>query len=108
MWRMLQADEPDDYVIATGESHSVEELVETTFSLVGLQWKEYVRFDSRYLRPNEVEGLCGDASKAREKLGWQPKTTFRELVQIMLEHDLREAGIDPSSVLTVTVLQDAA
>ena len=108
MWRMLQADEPDDYVIATGESHSVEELVEAAFSLVGLQWKDYVRFDSRYLRPNEVEGLCGDASKAREKLGWQPKTTFSGLIQIMLEHDLREARIDPASVLTVPVLQDAA
>ncbi len=108
MWRMLQADEPDDYVIATGETHSVEELIDTAFTLVGLDWRKYLRFDERYVRPNEVDELCGDATKAREKLGWQPKTTFKQLIQIMLEHDLRAEGIDPASVLTVPALQEAA
>lgn len=103
MWRMLQADEPDDYVIATGEMHSVEELVETAFGLVGLDWRKYVRFDERYLRPNEVDELCGDYSKARAKLGWEPRTTFKDLVRIMLESDLREHGIEPEQALTVNV-----
>jgi GDPmannose 4,6-dehydratase len=100
MWRMLQAEQPDDYVVATGEMHSVEELVETAFALVGRDWHDYVKFDERYLRPNEVDELCGDFSKAREKLGWAPKTTFRGLVRIMLENDLRDAGIDPADVMT--------
>jgi GDPmannose 4,6-dehydratase len=99
MWLMLQADQPDDYVVATGEMHSVEELVDTAFALVGRNWKDYVRFDERYLRPNEVDELCGDASKAREKLGWAPKTTFKDLVRIMLEHDLRDHGLDPAVVM---------
>jgi GDPmannose 4,6-dehydratase len=103
MWRMLQAEKADDYVVATGEMHSVEELVETAFALVGRNWHDYVRFDERYLRPNEVDELCGDASKARELLGWTPKTTFKDLVRIMLEHDLREAGINPADVLTEKV-----
>jgi GDPmannose 4,6-dehydratase len=89
MWLMLQQDEPDDYVIATGEMHSVEEFAAIAFELVGFDWRDHVRIDPRYYRPNEVAELCGDASKARTKLGWQPRVTFRELVHIMLEDDLR-------------------
>ena len=87
---MLQQDEPDDYVVATGESHSVREFVETAFELVGLNWEDYVRFDARYVRPAEVDHLEGDPSKARKALGWKPKTTFRGLVRTMLLHDLTE------------------
>ncbi len=100
MWRMLQADKPDDYVVATGEMHSVEELVEVAFGLVGRDWRNYVKFDERYLRPNEVDELRGDYSKAKAKLGWEPKTTFKDLVRIMLEYDLRDAGIEPADVMT--------
>jgi GDPmannose 4,6-dehydratase len=92
MWLMLQQDEPDDYVVATGEMHSVEEFAATAFELVGLDWRDHVRIDPRYYRPNEVNELCGDASKAREKLGWQPRVSFRELVRIMLDDDLRAVG----------------
>ncbi len=88
MWRMLQQDAPDDYVIATGETRSVEEFVEETFSLLGLDWRKHVKFDSRYLRPTEVDLLIGDASKAERKLGWKPKVRFKELVKIMVKHDL--------------------
>ena len=94
MWRMLQQPEPDDYVIATGETHSVRELCDVAFGLVGLDWERYVRIDERYLRPTEVDELCGDASKARDCLGWEARTTFRDLVRLMLEHDLAEAGIE--------------
>ena len=94
MWRMLQQSEPDDYVIATGEMHSVRELCDVAFGLVGLDWERYVRIDERYLRPTEVDELCGDASKARECFGWQARTTFQDLVHLMLEHDLAEAGVD--------------
>ena len=95
MWRMLQQDAPDDYVIATGEMHTVRELVETAFRLVGLDWQPRVGVDPRYYRPTEVDELCGDASKAAERLGWRPEVRFRELIRIMLSHDLREAGLDP-------------
>jgi GDPmannose 4,6-dehydratase len=105
MWLMLQQDEPDDYVIATGEMHSVQELVETAFGLVGLDWQDFVRMDPRYQRPNEVDALCGDNSKARRKLGWAPRVSFRELIQIMLEEDLREAGLDPGRVMKVASLK---
>jgi GDPmannose 4,6-dehydratase len=94
MWRMLQQDTPDDYVIATGETHSVQELVDVAFGFVGLDPKDHVGIDSRYFRPTEVDLLLGDATKAQDKLGWQPQTTFRELVRIMLACDLRDAGID--------------
>ncbi len=96
MWRMLQQDQPDDYVIATGETRSVQELVEVAFGYVGLNWNDYVGIDQRYFRPTEVDALLGDASKAKQMLGWTPTTTFRELVRIMLACDLREAGIDLS------------
>ncbi len=87
MWLMLQQDTPDDYVIATGEAHSVREALDVAFSTLGLDWKKYVEVDPRYLRPTEVDHLCGDASKARSKLGWQPKVRFRELIEMMVRSD---------------------
>ncbi|MCR4328825.1 MAG: GDP-mannose 4,6-dehydratase [Patescibacteria group bacterium] len=93
-WRMLQTDRPDDYVIGTGESHSVREFVAEAFRVAGLgNWKKYVGFDSRYLRPTEVESLIADTRKAKKKLGWKAKVTFPELVRIMVEADCREEGI---------------
>ncbi|HEY5433680.1 MAG TPA: GDP-mannose 4,6-dehydratase [Candidatus Limnocylindrales bacterium] len=99
MWLMLQQPAPDDYVVATGEMHSVRELCETAFGLVGLDWEQYVRIDERYFRPTEVDELCGDASKAEQTLGWRPQTRFAGLVRIMLEADLRAAGLDPAALL---------
>ena len=99
MWLMLQQPEPDDFVIATGEMHSVRELVAAAFALVGLDPEKHVEIDARYFRPTEVDELCGDASKALRVLGWQPRTTFHDLVQLMLEADLREAGLDPETLL---------
>ena len=99
MWRMLQQPEPGDYVVATGEMHTVRELCEVAFGLVGLDWERHVRIDERYLRPTEVDELCGDASKAERVLGWRPTTRFEGLVRLMLEHDLREAGLDPDAHL---------
>ena len=92
MWLMLQKDQPDDYVIATGETHSVREFLELAFSYVNLNWQDYVEFDERYLRPSEVELLIGDSTKAREKLGWAPSVTFEELVSLMVEADLQALG----------------
>jgi GDPmannose 4,6-dehydratase len=88
MWLMLQQDEPDDFVIATGEAHSVRELVDIAFDRVGLDPEKHVRIDPRYLRPAEVEHLIGDFAKAREKLGWEPRTSFEELVHLMVDADL--------------------
>lgn len=88
MWLMLQHDRPDDYVVATGESHSVRELVEMAFSEVGLDWRAYIEIDDRYLRPTEVNALQGDATRARQMLGWAPRVEFRALVKMMVEHDL--------------------
>lgn len=93
MWLMLQQDKAEDYVIATGETHSVKEFLDEAFGLVGLDWKKYVEIDPRYYRPAEVDLLLGDSTKAREKLGWKPKTTFKELVKIMLEYDLNNSGL---------------
>ena len=101
MWLMLQQSDPDDYVVATGERHSVRELCETTFGLVGLDWERYVRVDEQYFRPTEVEELCGDPSKARRQLGWAARTNFRDLVRLMLEHDLAEAGINAGALTSV-------
>ena len=89
MWLMLQQDDPDDYVVATGETHSVRDLVEAAFSHLGLDWEKYVKVDQQFVRPAEVDLLVGDSSKARKKLGWQPKVTFRELVKIMVEADMK-------------------
>jgi GDPmannose 4,6-dehydratase len=99
MWLMLQQDEPGDYVIATGEMHSVREFVERAFALVGLDWQQHVEIDPRYLRPTEVDELCGDASKAARELGWRPVTTFEGLVRLMLSADLWEMGLDASEHL---------
>ena len=89
MWLMLQQDTPDDFVIATGESHSVREFLEAAFGYAGLDWREYVEIDPRYFRPTEVDFLLGDGSKARDRLGWRPKVGFQELVRIMVDADLR-------------------
>jgi GDPmannose 4,6-dehydratase len=89
MWLMLQQDEPDDYVIATGETHSVREFLEVAFSHVGLDWQKHVEFDARYLRPAEVDLLIGDPSKAKRKLGWVPRTKFVDLVKLMVDEDVR-------------------
>lgn len=91
MWLMLQHEVADDFVIATGEAHSVREFVELAFAEVDLDWSKHVEFDSRYLRPTEVDFLEGDASKARSVLGWKPKTSFTELVEMMVEYDLNVA-----------------
>jgi GDPmannose 4,6-dehydratase len=88
MWLMLQQDKPDDYVIATGETHSVSEFCEEAFHYVGLDWKDYVEIDPRYFRPAEVDLLVGDASKAKRVLGWQAKTKFKELAQLMVDADI--------------------
>ena len=90
MWRMLQQEEPDDYVIATGETHSVRELVEEAFGHLDLDYRAHVEVDPRYYRPAEVDLLIGDASKARRQLGWEPKVGFRELVRIMVDADLAD------------------
>jgi len=95
MWKILQQEEPEDFVIGTGESHSVREYLETAFSYAGLDWEEHVRIDPRYFRPTEVEDLIADAGKSREKLGWKPCVTFADLTRIMVDADLREAGLEP-------------
>jgi len=87
----LNADEPDDYVIATGETHSVREFLEKAFQHLDLDWQEHVEIDPRYFRPAEVDVLLGDASKAQRQLGWQPKVSFDELVRLMVDHDLKLA-----------------
>jgi GDPmannose 4,6-dehydratase len=91
MWLMLQQDQPDDYVVATNETHSVQEFCEAVFGYLGLDWKQYVKHDPRYERPAEVDLLIGDPAKARRQLGWEPKVRFHELVKIMVEHDLELA-----------------
>jgi len=95
MWLMLQQEEPDDYVIGTGETHSVREFVEEAFSYAGLDWGKYVKIDPRYFRPTEPEVLIADASKVRQKLGWEPKVTFKELVRIMIDADMEGLGLKP-------------
>jgi GDPmannose 4,6-dehydratase len=101
MWMMLQQPSPVDYVVATGEMHSVEEFVESAFGLVGLDWHDYVEIDPRYFRPTEVDELCGDASLVSRDLGWTSRTSFHELVRVMLEHDLGEAGVDMTHLVHV-------
>jgi len=90
MWRMLQADMPGDFVIATGETHSVQEFAEHAFAVVGLDWKKYVRQDERFIRPLDPPVLLGDATKARDVLEWKPTVTFDQLVKRMVEHDVKE------------------
>jgi GDPmannose 4,6-dehydratase len=91
MWLMMQQEKPDDFVIATGETHTVREFLEIAFKTLDLDYRQYVEIDPRYFRPTEVDVLCGDASKARQQLGWKPKVGFQELAQMMVESDLREA-----------------
>ena len=101
MWLMLQQPKPDDYVIATGETHSVREFLDVAFNLVGIKnWQKHIGIDPIYYRPQEVNLLLGDPGKAAKILGWKPKVKFNQLVKIMLEHDLREAGIDPVKVFS--------
>jgi GDPmannose 4,6-dehydratase len=95
MWLMLQHDAADDYVIGTGEAHSVREFVEAAFAYVGLDWQAYVEVDPRYFRPTEVDFLYADASKARRKLGWEPRVSFHELVAIMVDADMEAVGLPP-------------
>jgi GDPmannose 4,6-dehydratase len=92
MWLMLQQPKPDDYVVATGETHSVREFLEEAFGCVGLAWKDFVKVDPKYLRPTEVDVLLGDSTKARRVLGWKPKVGFKELVRLMVEADLAGGG----------------
>ncbi|WFN37119.1 GDP-mannose 4,6-dehydratase [Methanomicrobium antiquum] len=94
MWRILQNDKPDDFVIATGETHSVKEFLEEAFSYVGKHMNDFVKIDSKYFRPTEVEVLIGDASKSDKELGWKPKVTFSDLVRIMVDADMRAAGLE--------------
>ena len=89
MWRMLQQDQPDDYVVATGETHTVQEFLDVAFAQAGLDPKKHVAFDKRYLRPAEVDLLIGDASKAKKKLGWEPKVKFKQLAEIMVDADIQ-------------------
>jgi GDPmannose 4,6-dehydratase len=88
MWLMLQQDKPDDYVIATGKTHSVKEFLAEAFSYMDLDWQDYVEFDAKYVRPAEVDVLIGDASKAKRVLGWEPKMTFKQLVRLMVDADV--------------------
>lgn len=94
MWRMLQREDPDDYVIATGEMHSVRDFLDTAGSHLELDWERHVEIDPRYFRPAEVNALCGDASKAKEKLGWEATTSFEDLVRIMVDSDVRELAAE--------------
>jgi GDPmannose 4,6-dehydratase len=93
MWLMLQQDQPDDYVVATGETHSIAEFLEIAFNYVNLNWNDYVKFDARYLRPAEVDLLIGDPTKAKEKLNWEPSVTFEGLVKLMVDADLAAIGL---------------
>jgi GDPmannose 4,6-dehydratase len=89
MWRMMQLDEPDDFVVATGETHTVREFVQTAFDYVGLDWEKYVEIDQKYFRPNEVDILQGDASKAERAFGWRPKVRLNDLVRLMVDADTK-------------------
>jgi len=95
MWQMLQQDEPGDYVIGTGESHSVRDFVEQAFAYARLDWHEYVKIDPKYMRPTEVDVLCADATKADQQLSWRPKITCNDLVRIMVDADLQMVGLEP-------------
>jgi len=101
MWLMIQADEPDDYVIATGECHSVRDFLDHAFGYLDLDWKEYVDIDPRYYRPAEVDLLIGDASKARRVLGWEPTITFSEMVRMMIDNDLELAASEAEQTVAV-------
>jgi GDPmannose 4,6-dehydratase len=95
MWKMLQNEKADDFVIGTGETHSVREFIEEAFSYVDLDLERYIKIDARYFRPTEVEELIADSTKAKEKLGWDPKVRFEDLVKIMVDADMRAAELEP-------------
>ena len=94
MWKMLQMDRPEDFVLGMGESHSVREFLEEAFSYAGLDWQEHVKIDPRYFRPSEVDNLIADAGKAKRQLGWDPKIKFDDLVRIMVDADMRIFGLE--------------
>src|SRR5882724_6400670 len=100
MWLILQQPEPDDFVLATGETHSIRELLQVAFDAAGLDWKQHVECDPKLMRPAEVEYLCGDASKARQKLGWRPRLGFAELIQLMVQTDLEALQISEAAALS--------
>ncbi|MEL6458926.1 MAG: GDP-mannose 4,6-dehydratase [Cyanobacteria bacterium J06641_2] len=108
MWMMLQQEQPDDYVIATNETHSVREFLELAFNYVNLNWEEYVEFDKRYLRPAEVDLLIGDSTKARTQLGWTPSVTFEQLVALMVEADLQALGLTSPGDKVASAIKDNA
>ncbi|MGB3512650.1 MAG: GDP-mannose 4,6-dehydratase [Microcoleaceae cyanobacterium] len=98
MWMMLQQDKADDYVLATNETHSIKDFLDIAFTHVNLKWEDYVEFDERYLRPTEVDLLIGDSTKAREKLGWKPSVTFKELVHLMVDADIK--ALEESKIMS--------
>lgn len=108
MWLMLQQDQPDDYVVATGETHEIKEFLDIAFGYVNLDWNKYVEFDERYLRPAEVDLLIGSPAKAKAKLGWEPTITFEELVKLMVDADLRALGVAAANGNGVPTVSDQA
>lgn len=108
MWMMLQQEKPDDYVIATGETHSVKEFLQIAFNCVNLNWQDYVEFDERYLRPAEVDLLIGDSTKAQQQLGWKPSVTFEQLVSLMVDADLEALGLTSPNGKVTDVAKDNA
>jgi GDPmannose 4,6-dehydratase len=108
MWAMLQQDQPDDYVISTNETHTVREFLDLAFGYANLDWKEFVEFDQRYLRPSEVDLLIGDSTKARTKLNWEPSVTFEQLVSLMVEADLNALGLTSPNGKIMEVAKDNA
>jgi len=94
-WKILQLNNPDDFVLGTGQSHSVKEFVKEAFSYAGLDWQKFVKIDPRYFRPTEVENLIADTARARKALNWQPKVAFKDLTKIMVDADMRAAGLKP-------------
>lgn len=108
MWMMLQQEKPEDYVISTGETHSVKEFLQIAFNYVNLNWQDYVKFDERYLRPTEVDLLIGDSTKAQQQLGWKPSVTFEQLVFLMVEADLEALGLSSPNAELTDVVKDNA
>jgi GDPmannose 4,6-dehydratase len=106
MWLMLQQSEPDDYVLATGETHSIKDLLQVAFECVDLDWRNFVEIEPKLIRPAEVDCLCGDASKARKKLGWKPRVSFEELIKTMVDSDLEEVQRTESSVFNSVAIRN--
>jgi GDPmannose 4,6-dehydratase len=108
MWLMLQQEQPDDYVVATGETHEIKEFLDIAFGYVNLDWSKYVEFDERYLRPAEVDLLIGSPAKAKAKLGWEPTITFENLVKLMVDADLRALGVAAANGNGIPMVTDEA